>query len=88
MAGLRAFIRHLIDDQSVGRLKRTSELTVAVKPGTHTIRATISGTGSPEMEVFVDSGTELSLLILPGREGSAMARAASTNAYLRIELVQ
>jgi hypothetical protein len=89
-SGWQDFVRSyeiFIDDESVGRLKRNSELTVAVNPGTHTIRATISGTGSPGIEVLVDSAIPTSLLVLPGTGGSAMDRAASTNDYLRIELV-
>jgi hypothetical protein len=73
-----------VNGESVGRLRRRSELRVERSAGTYTCRAVISWTGSPTVEAEVKPGQTTKLHVLPGDQGSPMERALSDAEYLRI----
>ncbi len=76
----------LVDGRSVGRLARSSELSVSLPPGSYSCRAQISWTGSATIQVRVVAGRATRVRILPGDQGSRVERALSEDTYLRIEL--
>lgn len=76
----------IVDGQALGRLARSSELTVNLPPGPHTCQVKVSWTGSPIAEVQVRAGHSTRVNILPDDQGSLYDRALSEDGFLRLEV--
>jgi hypothetical protein len=55
----------VVDGQEKGKISAGEELSLALTPGTHRVRARIDWTGSPEIPVHLGSGATVTLKVEP-----------------------
>ncbi|MEU8238544.1 hypothetical protein AB0C07_09885 [Actinoplanes missouriensis] len=72
-----------IDGEVAGAVRYGAEITVAVSPGRHTLRALIDWTGSEPVTVQVEAGGTVTVRVEPS-DGAAMATVGTTDQYLRL----
>jgi hypothetical protein len=75
-----------VDGKLVGRLKRSSELSMDLPSGRYACRVGIDWSGSPTVTAEVRAGEVTMLHVLPGVEGDRLERGLSAEGYLRIEI--
>jgi hypothetical protein len=85
---LRSY-RILVDGKDVAKIRRNSERRLPVSPGSHRVQLRIDWMGSPELQVFVDSGDHIVLLCGPNPafSTSALSILRSDNSYVKLELL-
>lgn len=74
-----------IDGKAVGSIGNGKEFVSEVTAGKHTVRARISSTGSPAMEVFVAAGSIVSIRVEPAL-GDPFDGIRTPDGYLRLML--
>ncbi len=75
--------RIVVDGQVKGTVAAGHELTLALAPGTHQVRAQLEWTGSPDVDVHVGPGATTTVRVEPRSLRHALSRAG----YLSLTLV-
>jgi hypothetical protein len=74
-----------LDDGEVGTLRNGADFTIPVAAGIHTVRAAVSFTGSPTVEVQVRAG-ETTVVRIGPIPGNSLVQIAAPDTYLAIEV--
>ena len=65
---MRAYVI-TVDGSPAGKVRLGAKITIDAAPGAHRVQARVDWTGSPELEVHVEAGSTLQLVVEPA--GSA-----------------
>jgi hypothetical protein len=75
-----------VDGVAVGKVRRGGEITVAVAPGSHRVRAALDWSGSPELDVGVAPGHTVRLIVEPGGEPGQVHQAFTKKGWLSLRI--
>jgi hypothetical protein len=78
--------RIVVDGRRIGTLRRGNEVTVALAPGRHRVRATIDWSGSPELEVDLAPGRTVRLVVEPAGSPSQADQTFSRKQWLSLRV--
>jgi hypothetical protein len=75
----------IVDEREVGKIRAGQTVRIEVSPGTHTVQARISWTGSQKIEFAVENGTHGRVRVEPaGDTFHALEQSITREGYLRL----
>lgn len=77
----------VLDGKQVGRVGKGEEVTVAIAPGRHVVRARIDWTGSPEIEFTVEAGGRAAFCVGAAGGPFRLDQMFSRGRYLTLERI-